>query len=498
MLADVSLPVTNPWITVERVSTDGVAKTITVNAVVLTDNVAQLDFATVWSEAELRGIYTVAAPTGDAIYMLHRNFQPYKLSITLGVVSFGPAVFTGQPASWSGSNWPASGAVFEGRLWMGGTPQAPQTFWGSKSGLLEDFTTGANANDGMEFSLSQVGAIVWMMGTKNLLIGTVAGEHVVTSEAGTITPTDIKIDQQSAYGSSKVQPIQVGDQIFYVSLDGTKVRALQYEWSADNWLSKDLTFFSQHITESGIREMSWAPNPNNLLLCTLNDGTMAWLSYERGENVWGWHKHITEGVVKDTASGVLGGFSFTTAAIIRDDGFINVETVTQTNTAFTDSWAEKEDILNPFTVVDGLDHLEGRTVQIVADDAVAPDQVVSGGQITLVTPANKAIVGLQYTPKLVTLPLESGSPTGSSLAYLKRYNRLIIGLLNSAGPLINGVRPPDRTPSTPMNTVEPNKTGQVDAYQLGWSEGVEVTIEQDLPLALQIIFIGGELPQDVL
>lgn len=491
---------TTPWITVERISTDPGSDTITVFNVTLTDDVAQLTFVTPWPESELRDLYTVEAPDGKAVYMLHASYQTQKLELVAGVVTFGAVTFVGKPDAWIGDNWPASGTVFQGRLWLGGTPDTPQTFWGSKSGDIENFTLGENADDAMEFVISQFGAIVWMMGTKNLLLGTVNGEHVVSSEGGIITPTDVKIEQQSAYGSTNVQPIQVGDQVFYVSLEGTKVRALQYEWSADNWLSKDLTFFSEHITRSGIREMTWAPNPANLLICTLNNGDMAVLSYERGENVWGWHKHNTQGLVKDTTSGVSSGFSFIVSAIARQDidpDVMYVEAIFGGTGVYMDSWTEQESGV-AFTVVTGLEHLEGQLVQVVSDGAVAPSKVVSGGEITLDRPTFLVRVGLPYLSRIVSLPIESGAPTGSSLAYIKRYNRLIVGLLDSALPLINGVRAPDRHPSTPMNTVEPNKTGQVSAYQLGWSEGVVVTIEQDLPIALRVLYIGGELPQDVL
>jgi hypothetical protein len=494
---EVNMLVTNPWITIVRDSADIGTNVIQVHRVIVTNDVSQLTFVTPYPESELQNLFFVESPDGGAVYVLHYNYEPYKLKSD-GVITFGPVVFTAKPAEWTGTSFPGAGAMFEGRLWLGGTPTSPQTFWGSKSADLENFTLGVNADDALEFTMSQFGAIVWMMGTKNLLIGTINGEHVVSSDGGIITPTDVQIDQQSAYGSTRVQPVQVGDQVFYVSLDATKVRALQYEWSADNWLSKDLTFFSEHITNSGIREMSWSPNPDNILICTLNDGTMAWLSYERGENVWGWHKHVTEGTVLDSTSGVLNGFSYTAIVVQREEGTIYYETLFPRSGHFMDSHVEQINRLATFTVVIGLEHLEGATVQILADGAVAPSQVVVGGIITLLKPANEALVGLQFTPKLVTLPLEGGSPTGSSLAYLKRYNRLIVGMLDSALPLINGVRSPDRTPSTPMDTREPNRTGQVSSYQLGWSEGSVVTIEQDLPLAITVLYIGGELPQDVL
>ena len=328
-------------------------------------------------------------------------------------------------------------------------------------------------------------------------MGTVTGEYVVTAEAGVITPTDVMVDRQSSYGSAHVQPLQVGDQVMYVSPDRTKLRALQYEWSADNWLSKDLTFFSEHITRGRIRDLAWAQHPDNLLVCVMENGEAAWLSYERGENVWGWHHHTTQGQFKDATAPTYEGVSLISKLTQREDGFLDLETTVAAQNRFLDSYVSKSDSV-PFTILDGLDHLEGKTVQVLANDAVHPEKVVSGGQITLDYPATEAYAGLKYTPKLVTLPLESGSPTGASLAYLKRYNRLIVGLLDSNLPLINGVRSPDRSPSTPMNTVEPPTTGQVDAYQLGWTEGAIVTIEQDLPLPLQVLYIGGELPQDVL
>ena len=83
--------------------------------------------------------------------------------------TFEQVAFTAPPADWTATNNPGTGTVFEGRLWLGGTPGSPQTFWGSKAGDHENFTTGQNADDALEFTLSNVGSIQWMIGTKNLL-----------------------------------------------------------------------------------------------------------------------------------------------------------------------------------------------------------------------------------------------------------------------------------------------------------------------------------------
>jgi hypothetical protein len=53
----------------------------------------------------------------------------------------------------------------------------------------------------------------------------------------------------------------------------------------------------------------------------------------------------------------------------------------------------------PTTTITGLDHLEGETVSVLADGAVADDEVVSSGQITI-DQASTVHVGLSYTYKL--------------------------------------------------------------------------------------------------
>lgn len=58
----------------------------------------------------------------------------------------------------------------------------------------------------------------------------------------------------------------------------------------------------------------------------------------------------------------------------------------------------------PITVVSGLWHLEGQTVKVLADGNVAPDAVVTNGEITLQTAATRIIAGLGYTCLAKTLP----------------------------------------------------------------------------------------------
>ena len=317
------------------------------------------------------------------------------------------------------------------------------------------------------------------------------------------------IQQQSAYGSNNIQPIQVGDQVFYVSPDGRKVRAMQYEWSADNWLSQDLTFFSEQITESGIKNMCWMPNPNNILMLTLNNGTVAALTYQRDQNVWGWARASVYGDIVSSASPRRLGENEYMFLSRHVEGKLTLAYQATEEDGYVDAYVYQSNT-EPFTVVTGLDHLEGQRVQVLVDDiygstnrvlansvdkanpslAVHPDRVVEGGQITLQGEHTKAIAGLQFIPILRTLDLATMGPEGSSLTDLKHLSSIYVGVLDTYGITINGQRPPDRNSVTPMNFREPNKTEIIEVTDIDWTQGGTVEIRQELPLPVQILYIG--------
>ncbi len=487
-------PHDNLWV---RISNDAAGTTSAVHKVMFYASVAGvIDFTTVWPEDEVRKLHLIQAPGGKAIYFCHQNYPVYKLiyDAATGSFSFAAVTFTSPPAAWTGSNWPGTGTFFQGRLWLGGAPEQPETFHASRSGVPEDFTTGGAA-DGLVFTLAKYGLIKWMTGFKNLIIGTENGEHIATSEGGVLTYNDIEVEQQSSYGSNDVQPKQIGDQIFYMGADGLKVRSMNYQWQDENWMSKDLTFVSEHITASGIRDIAWAQNPGNLFWCVLNNGTLACLTYERGNNVYGWHRHETQGRVLSMSVGSFNGTSLASWLVMRLDGEIYHETffpdVQMDSSIFYTNGAAS-------TTITGLDHLEGMSVQVITDGAMHPDRVVVGGEIELQTPSLNGVAGLQYTPELEPLPMDKGAPTGSGSGWSKRWNRILLRVLNSAKPLINGTRPATRSPSTPMGTSQPLATEDIEVHQLGADLEASVSIKQDLPLPLTVLAIFGDVEQDSL
>ncbi len=470
-------------------------------------------FVTPWPEAEIEYIHTAEAPGGTVVYFFHGKYETQKLTYDpiLDTFTFTGVTFTAPPASWTGSNWPSTGTFYQGRMWAAGTPDQGETFWASKSADYENFTTGTLDDDAIEFTLEKYGEIEWIGGQKSLAIGTENGEHIVTSETGIITPSDIQVDQQSSYGSNTVQQEKVGDQIFYISPDGKKIRSMSYQWQEDNWLSRDLTFISEHITKPKVRDVAWQQDPKNLFWTVLNNGELACVTYERGNNIYGWHGHDTKGEFQSLAVAEYFGTSVLVATVKRLTGKVYTEIMWTSETSldvdsiesefYFDSWVKGTVTGGTGTEVTGLDHLEGEDVQVITDDgaggkALHPNRTVTGGKIDLQWDATDAWVGLQYIPVLETLPVEVPTQQGSSIGSMRHHAKIYVRLLESGNPIINGQRPPSRSPSTPMNTAEPIRSYDARVQNLGRDRTVRIRVEQDLPLPMNVGGIFSDMAME--
>lgn len=460
--------------------------------------IAPVSLVTIYPADAIQHIKLVESPTDETIYLFHPEYQTQKLKydINTSTWTIETVAFTAAPANWTGSNWPSCGTFIEGRLWVGGAPDAPAEFWASKSNAFENMTTGSTAADAFNRTIAFKGKILWMEGVKSLVIGTTTAEFICSSQDGVMWNEDIQIDRQSTYGSKDIQTAQIGDQVVYVSPDGKKLRAIEYEWSKNNWVSKELTFISEHISESGIKDLSWSQNPDNLMWIPLENGDMVSLSYNRSNDIYGWNSHSTAGTVLDCFSVEYLGTSSPFALISREDGFIDLELFGDKSKQM-DSYIE-QDLGSPSTVVTGLDHLEGLEIQILGDGAVQPNKTVVSGSVTLSTPATVVLAGRQFTPILRTLPISQLGSIGNNRTFAKGYSDIYIQVSESYIPLINGERAPERSPSTPMGQAEAPITGLIKVGGSGFDEEAIVEIKQDLPLPLTVLAIYGHLTADTL
>lgn len=179
--------------------------------------------------------------------------------------------------------------------------------------------------------------------------------------------------------------------------------------------------------------------------------------------------------------------SSTTVATARVDKLIPVAL---RNTATTNwSFARKD--------LGGLSHLEGKTVSILADGAVMPQQVVTSGSISLQRAATKIIVGLPYESDLQTLPMTL-NVDGFGQGRMKNVNKAWLRVYKSSGIFVGPDA--DHLVEYKQRTTEPyGSPPSIKSDELlvvmtpSWGAGGQVYIRQSDPLPLTLVGLTLEV-----
>lgn len=85
------------------------------------------------------------------------------------------------------------------------------------------------------------------------------------------------------------------------------------------------------------------------------------------------------------------------------------------------------------TEITGLEHLEGETVRVQIDGADGGEYTVASGAITLADPGTVVHVGLSYTGRITSMPLDIGALVGTAQAKVMTVNRLGLLIRNTMG-----------------------------------------------------------------
>lgn len=207
--------------------------------------------------------------------------------------------------AWNGgAGFPRTVSYHQGRRVYGATPLQPNTVWLTRSDAYDDFSVTSPLQDDDAISLtlasSQLNEIRGLLSSDKLLILTAGAEWILGSgQADVMTPTNFAPRVQGFRGSSTLKPLGVGDISLYVQDKGQVVRDLGFSIADDRYTGMDLTVFANHLVE-GKSIISWAyqQHPFGIVWMVRSDGVLLGLTYLREQQVIGWHRHDTDGVVE--------------------------------------------------------------------------------------------------------------------------------------------------------------------------------------------------------
>jgi hypothetical protein len=409
-------------------------------------------------------------------------------------------------------NYPGAVTYFEQRRCFARTANSPQTLWMTKTGTESNMSMPVVTadDDAIEIRVAtrDANTILHLVPLSSLVLLTSSAEMICTSNSSSaISQRNIMVKPQAYVGSSDVQPAIVNNIMLYVAARGNHVRELGYNYTANGFITGDLSLRAPHLFDGEqIVDMAFSASPYPVAWFVMNTGELLGLTYIPEENIGGWHVHETDGQFKSCCVVTENNDDRLYVIVERE---INgekkqyIECMSDmlfddlSDAFFVDSGLTGE-FDEPVTAVSGLDHLEGRTVSILADGAVYPQQVVTNGKIDLEVEARVVHVGLPIRSIFQTLPLLMQIDSAYGSARPKNINKCSLRVYRSSGIFVGFdedhlreyKQRRDEQPGSPPEMRSEEVPVVIDGH---WTDGGQLTVVQDDPLPLTIVSITTEV-----
>ena len=336
------------------------------------------------------------------------------------------------------AGWPHSPQFHQERFWFAGTDSEPQTIWSSTIDDYTNFRPSTCITVGESYagtvmdhhaisvtiSDNAVNAIHWLRSDAHGLL-CIANSGVFMlkgAEEKNITPSNISLRRQNFRGvDERAAPVNIGNTVLYVTSDTKAVRELAYRYEDDQYVAPSMSLLADHIALAGILDTAIYTYPDDILWCVDGDGSLLGLTYEREEDVVAWHEHVMGGTYDSGQAEVEAIASIRNSN--NDELWMVVKRTIGTYTVryieymvpYHEIGDDHEDAFyvdsgitydsTETDTIDGLDHLEGETVDVLGDGLTQTSKAVSSGEITLATAASVVQAGLEYTSTGITMPL---------------------------------------------------------------------------------------------
>lgn len=270
-------------------------------------------------------------------------------------------------------------------------------------------------DDAVRLDVGGGSRVIWLASASALIAGCTDGEYIVSGSTldDPITPDGRASRRVSSFGNADVMPLMVQGPppvILHVLRSRTVLRETRIGFD-QTVESRELSVLAHHIFDRGVAEMAWQ-EPDNIVWIRLDDGGLAAMTYHLEHQVVG----ATRMALPDgwrveslcTAPNAEGG-DVLFMAVAREKDEETQRRIwrlerRRSDGVFIDGALSYAGA--PATVLTGLDHLEGETLQVVAEGARLADAVVTDGEITLSEAVTAATVGFPMRRRFESLPLD--------------------------------------------------------------------------------------------
>ena len=405
------------------------------------------------------------------------------------------------------SNYPACVNYFQQRKVYACLKNSPQQLVASQTATNNNFNISRplNATDSINITLSEreVNEIRHIIAMNDLILLTSGGEWKLNGADGAFVASDsLMASPQSFYGCSNVNPVVSGNMILFVQSGGSVIRDLGYTYISDGYDGEELSIFANHLFEGKqVVDMAYSKEPYRILWCVMSDGTVNAMTYNKKQEVVGWHRHETKGTIESVAVIREGNEDvpyFVVKRTINGQTKRFIERLSSRYVTKTEDGIFLDCALCysglPISTISGLSHLEGEKITILADGAVIENKLVTNGSIVLDYPVSKVVAGLPYEFEIETLNLEGEVTQGlnkiiNEIKIFVDKSREDFFIVGSDGSMIQNARS--------INSINDNNylySGAINSYAFyDYAPSISVHIIQKYPFPLTINSISTDV-----
>jgi hypothetical protein len=388
--------------------------------------------------------------------------------------------------------YPQAVVFHENRLCFGGTIAEPDVIWMSKIGDYFNFDAGEgkdNESISLVAATGAVNEIRYLVSNRDLQIFAHTSElYVPTFQNQALTPTNAQIRVQTSYGCEYVPPHPFDGATIFVQNDGAVVREYLFTDAEAAYAATPISNLASHLIglPSFMTVCHGAFDASESYAVLVNGNKdIALFSSNRTERRAAWSRVTTTG-------------NFSSVCSIFSRLFVNV-------------WGTDNNLyLCEFTGDIGLDrymygavsagyidvssvYAVGVNVQVIGFDGTnlgflgTFTTVDYGGHahvnLTDYPDFTHAYVGLAFTSKIVTNPIDGNMTNGPVTGEPRGISKAILDVRNTGSIKVNGSNA----------VIEISFSGKKEVRILGYSRDPQITVEQNEPLPMQVNGIIAEM-----
>lgn len=197
------------------------------------------------------------------------------------------------------NDYPATVSQYQQRRLFGRSNNNRGRIWASRVASPRNFLTSSPLTDNaaIVFDMDGVKAVSvqHLLDLERLITFTSIDEKVIEGEAqtGILKPDALNVRSYSYNGTGSLHPIPIGSLAIYLQTHGNQIRLIKY---GTETITADLTIMAAHLFDGRtIVDWDYAKIPNSVIWAVRSDGTLLGLTFLQDADVWGWHRHDTDG-----------------------------------------------------------------------------------------------------------------------------------------------------------------------------------------------------------